>query len=228
MIFRSIFLSMVALLLVGWGNAPAKAAEIVWTLHDVALQDQAYAAQAYGYYATVSGSFTIDSNTGALESYQFSTTTAVFDTRYFSTFFPGAPYPGPAPGASFDNYGACNGYCFYGPPQAYSRSTSVYAGYADDEPVAGYLPNYHTHELQLNFSGPLTTPGTIDVLGSSFERWDTYADGDLYKRYATSGFATSTVLGAVPEPSTWAMMIVGFAGLGFAGYKQAKRRVIVA
>jgi F5/8 type C domain-containing protein/PEP-CTERM motif-containing protein len=29
-------------------------------------------------------------------------------------------------------------------------------------------------------------------------------------------------VGAVPEPSTWAMMIVGFAGLGFAGYRKAK------
>ena len=28
------------------------------------------------------------------------------------------------------------------------------------------------------------------------------------------------VLDAVPEPSTWAMMLVGFAGLGFAGYRR--------
>lgn len=27
---------------------------------------------------------------------------------------------------------------------------------------------------------------------------------------------------AVPEPSTWAMMLAGFAGLGFAGYRRAK------
>jgi PEP-CTERM motif len=33
---------------------------------------------------------------------------------------------------------------------------------------------------------------------------------------------------AVPEPSTWAMMLIGFAGLGFAGCKQTKRRAIVA
>jgi hypothetical protein len=26
----------------------------------------------------------------------------------------------------------------------------------------------------------------------------------------------------VPEPSTWAMMLLGFAGLGFAGYRRAK------
>jgi hypothetical protein len=27
---------------------------------------------------------------------------------------------------------------------------------------------------------------------------------------------------AVPEPSTWGMMLVGFAGLGYAGYRRAK------
>jgi hypothetical protein len=29
--------------------------------------------------------------------------------------------------------------------------------------------------------------------------------------------------GAVPEPSTWAMMLIGFAGLGYAGYWRARR-----
>jgi hypothetical protein len=28
--------------------------------------------------------------------------------------------------------------------------------------------------------------------------------------------------GAAPEPSTWAMMLIGFAGLGFAGYRKAR------
>ena len=31
--------------------------------------------------------------------------------------------------------------------------------------------------------------------------------------------------GAAPEPSTWAMMLLGFAGLGFAGYRKAKGRI---
>ena len=36
------------------------------------------------------------------------------------------------------------------------------------------------------------------------------------------GTGSFTFTGSVPEPSTWAMMLAGFAGLGFAGYRRAK------
>jgi hypothetical protein len=38
-----------------------------------------------------------------------------------------------------------------------------------------------------------------------------------------NGFGTFVVGGAVPEPSTWALLLFGFAGLGFAGYRSAGR-----
>jgi len=38
-----------------------------------------------------------------------------------------------------------------------------------------------------------------------------------------AGYGQGFALG-VPEPSTWAMMLVGFAGLGFAGYRTAKAK----
>jgi hypothetical protein len=34
----------------------------------------------------------------------------------------------------------------------------------------------------------------------------------------------SMVTSGVPEPSTWAMMLIGFAGVGFVGYLRAKKR----
>jgi PEP-CTERM motif len=37
------------------------------------------------------------------------------------------------------------------------------------------------------------------------------------KHFEVSGVA------AIPEPSTWAMMLLGFAGLGFAAYRKAHR-----
>jgi PEP-CTERM motif len=39
-----------------------------------------------------------------------------------------------------------------------------------------------------------------------------------------SGQGTFVIGGAVPEASTWAMMLVGFAGLGFVGHRQMHGR----
>jgi hypothetical protein len=33
--------------------------------------------------------------------------------------------------------------------------------------------------------------------------------------------------GVVPEPSTWAMMLIGFAGLGYAGYRRDRKTRVV-
>ena len=40
--------------------------------------------------------------------------------------------------------------------------------------------------------------------------------------YDTSWTNTGAVNDAVPEPSIWAMMLLGFADLGFAGYRKAR------
>jgi hypothetical protein len=37
-----------------------------------------------------------------------------------------------------------------------------------------------------------------------------------------TSYGVSNALGSgVPEPSTWAMMLLGFLGLGFAGYRKS-------
>jgi hypothetical protein len=40
----------------------------------------------------------------------------------------------------------------------------------------------------------------------------------------TSATVTFTAASAVPELSTWAMMLTGFAGLGFVGYRSSSRK----
>ena len=35
--------------------------------------------------------------------------------------------------------------------------------------------------------------------------------------------SVSNIALSTPEPSTWAMMVLGFAGLGFAGYRKARK-----
>ena len=47
-------------------------------------------------------------------------------------------------------------------------------------------------------------------------------------RFVVPGFfAFDPVPTAVPEPSTWAMMLLGFTGLGFA-FRQSRRKVSFA
>jgi hypothetical protein len=63
-----------------------------------------------------------------------------------------------------------------------------------------------------------TTPG--DVYTYSF----LFSNGIDNGLSAPSGFmVVVTSASAVPEPSTWAMMLLGFAGLGFAGYSRSKK-----
>jgi hypothetical protein len=39
---------------------------------------------------------------------------------------------------------------------------------------------------------------------------------------------TGAAVGGVPEPSTWAMMLIGFAGLGFVAYRRRGKAVLAA
>jgi hypothetical protein len=55
------------------------------------------------------------------------------------------------------------------------------------------------------FLGDANTPGTNDL----------------------SNLCVPGALSAVPEPSTWAMILLGFAGLGYAGYR-GRRSVVAA
>jgi hypothetical protein len=48
-------------------------------------------------------------------------------------------------------------------------------------------------------------------------------------KFATTGNAFEFSIAAIPEPSTWAMMVLGFAGLGYAAFRQnSKSRAAVA
>lgn len=44
----------------------------------------------------------------------------------------------------------------------------------------------------------------------------------------TLTFANVVGTGAVPEPSTWTLLLAGFAGVGFAGLSRSRRRVKIA
>lgn len=65
---------------------------------------------------------------------------------------------------------------------------------------------------------PLDSSSTFD--GSTFASMGLKPGSYVYTWDDSS---TLTINIGVPEPSTWAMMLLGFAGLGFAGYRNAKK-----
>ena len=59
-------------------------------------------------------------------------------------------------------------------------------------------------------------------------------DGTAYINIHTSQFPGGEIRGffaltaTVPEPSTWAMMMLGFAGLGFMAYRRKSKPALMA
>jgi hypothetical protein len=47
--------------------------------------------------------------------------------------------------------------------------------------------------------------------------------GDNFQFVSNAFIAQPALAAAVPEPSTWAMMLIGFAGVGFAAYRRTKK-----
>jgi hypothetical protein len=53
--------------------------------------------------------------------------------------------------------------------------------------------------------------------------------GDAYLNIHTSNFTGGEIRGflhAVPEPSIWAMMILGFAGVGYMAYRRSRKNTM--
>jgi hypothetical protein len=104
----------------------------------------------------------------------------------------------------------------------YTAGDSYYSNgafYVDAEPA-------YQADLHLTFADNLNVPVSNNPLvgGSGGPSWECAGSYSCYVpmgpaiRYIASGSAT----GSVPELSTWGMMALGFAGLGFAGYRKAR------
>jgi len=68
--------------------------------------------------------------------------------------------------------------------------------------------------------------GTIYGPGTDYVQVNPNFVGASFTEFALTSESGSWAL--VPEPSTWAMMILGFAGLGFAGYRRTRKPVSIA
>ena len=92
-------------------------------------------------------------------------------------------------------------------------------GYSNEQ-LSGYIYNNNA-----SLPASITTPfmHTVDANDTQVGYYYLQIGGSAEAIYAN--LATLTVsehVGAVPEPSTWAMMLLGFAGVGFAAYRKKK------
>jgi len=100
--------------------------------------------------------------------------------------------------------------------------------YAPVETVGQGVLVYATREgatvevLEVGFTPNLDSVPVFPVLENV--TWQVEGTGPEFKAVAVSGGATLE-RGAtlVPEPSTWAMMLLGFGGLGYAGYRRIQK-----
>lgn len=104
---------------------------------------------------------------------------------------------------------------------ATSVANSGYANYSLTG-VGSLNPIFST----LDVTRPLTYTLTADDLGSSLTRSNfTTPDFDLSLNQANVTVAAAGTAGAVPEPASWAMMVIGFGAMGGA---LRRRRASVA
>jgi len=91
--------------------------------------------------------------------------------------------------------------------------------------------------LQLAFTTPGSPSGSlVGFTGGSIFEEDVYSSstGEIDGTYLvvngmiTGSVGTVSAIAAVPEPSTWAMMILGFAGVGFMAYRRSSQGAAIA
>jgi hypothetical protein len=70
-------------------------------------------------------------------------------------------------------------------------------------------------------NGPLNTYSALSTNGDTTDTGGNGIDILVYAQAAPPPLNT-------PEPSTWAMMVLGFAGMGFVAYRKAKRTSLSA
>jgi len=72
-------------------------------------------------------------------------------------------------------------------------------------------------------SAPNASPQDFDMTPEEFAAATTPDPGT---DDVGSSFRFVQVSGAIPEPSTWAMMLLGFAGLGYAGWRKVRQTAV--
>jgi hypothetical protein len=111
-------------------------------------------------------------------------------------------------------------------------TTSSFAGFKTDVGYSAGFPGIPPTTVDrltaatigFNFSGGIA-PGS-DSAQIAIETNATRFTSGFLSAFNTGSATITGFAPSVPEPSTWAMLLVGFAGLGYAGYRQARQATL--
>ena len=80
-------------------------------------------------------------------------------------------------------------------------------------------------DLKANLSTELQSRLTLDLSSDTIAFTFPSSSDQFVQNYTSDGELTAnqSIEGVVPEPSTWAMLLIGFAGLAFAGHLAGRR-----
>ncbi len=154
-------------------------------------------------------------NLGALSFFDYDNGLNAF---VFPSF--GAAGVGPAPSATDIYTGAISGPATFGAGDRTGASSGAGDPFALNEfTTLLYVPRGYVSGSSLSGSANFAdaTLASLGITpGTYVYRWGSGADADT--------FEIDVAGGAVPEPSTWAMMLVGFGSLCLAGYKRGREQ----
>jgi hypothetical protein len=77
--------------------------------------------------------------------------------------------------------------------------------------------------IEWGMTHDVSGPGVTGNYLAWFDTDDGFFLNNGVQPFASDQALQMEILAAAPEPSTWAMMLVGFAGLGFARYRSTRR-----
>ena len=147
-------------------------------------------------------------DTGAISD--FDSATQTFAGTYADTLTFDAMLGQYAGGGYFHNHGSGTAFTISAIVDGLSQQIYV------SGPVGG--------DYGLNLIGPISFTGGM-VTGISLQ--STSYVGQAFHNFGQQTFTLGAVGGAVPEPATWALLLLGFMGIGYAMRTRAKVRTTV-
>jgi PEP-CTERM motif len=138
-------------------------------------------------------------------------------------------FGGPQYGILIQDVGAVTG------GATYTLSADVVASLMQDAYSYRLMIGYGGHDLATTnvfalTSGPVVLKGTFDLVsamgiapvGATGPLLIFLENSNAFGFGSYAGFDAVTLSSSVPEASTWAMMLLGFGGLAFAGYRRGR------